>query len=251
MPSIIRFPETVKNTEVEILSLNFPGQEIVHVHGDNPAMGTTRDDFWNVATSMVYLSVGETMNIVSDSANDAAAGTGARTVEVSGLDNDYEPISETITMNGLTDVLTSLSYLRVLDIHTTTVGSTNSNQGIITATASSAATVQASMIVNDNHLLNGRHTIPANKIGIFLGFECDVGKGKELRMIICAGQGHGILETVHSSVLFQNTLFSSSLDVVLDEKTDILFRGSVDAGTIKATCGYNLLIRDKNQTRLP
>lgn len=53
------------------------------------------------------------VNIVSTSTNDTANGTGARTLVIEGLTTDYAPFTETITLNGTTNVNPSFDVLRI------------------------------------------------------------------------------------------------------------------------------------------
>lgn len=73
------------------------------------------------------------LEISSSSASDTSAGTGARTVSISGLDINYNPLTETITLTGQTAVNTVNSYLRVNSMKVLTVGSGATNAGVIYA----------------------------------------------------------------------------------------------------------------------
>lgn len=87
--------------------------------------------------------------IVSTSTDDdgSPAGTGARTVRVTGFTAAGVTSSETVTMDGTTPVNTSGSYLHITEIQVLTVGSGGTNAGIITATAASDSTISAAMSV--------------------------------------------------------------------------------------------------------
>lgn len=92
------------------------------------------------ATRVAKLTTHEKVNIVSTSALDTSAGTGARTLYLSGLDQEFKLKTETITMNGTTPVQTVNSYIHIRDCYNLTCGSTSVNQGnisFITATTSS------------------------------------------------------------------------------------------------------------------
>ena len=70
--------------------------------------------------------------IASTSANDTAAGTGARTLTIVGLDANFEPLTESnITLNGQTPVTTTNQFLRVNRLFVDDSGSTNANEGDI------------------------------------------------------------------------------------------------------------------------
>lgn len=82
-------------------------------------------------------------DIVSTSANDTAAGTGLRTVRIYGVTSSgFE--TEDKTMNGLTNVPTTKSYIDIYDIVPLTFGSGGTNAGVITATAAAPGTVTTS-----------------------------------------------------------------------------------------------------------
>ena len=69
-----------------------------------------------------YAQAAGVIKVSSGNVNDTSAGSGARTVSISGLDSTYTPISETITLNGQTAVNTTLSYIRVTGLSVLTVG---------------------------------------------------------------------------------------------------------------------------------
>ena len=66
-------------------------------------------------------------------------------------------------MNGTTDVTSSNSYLRVNNMVGLTVGSTNTNVGSVTATASSAATIQDEMDATEGVSQSSHYTVPLGK----------------------------------------------------------------------------------------
>lgn len=83
--------------------------------------------------------------VVSGSVNDASAGTGARTVQVTGYNSSRALVSETVTLNGTTPVNTSNSFSHITEMRVLTVGSGGVSAGIITATAATDSTVTSSI----------------------------------------------------------------------------------------------------------
>ena len=73
---------------------------------------STINDLWPVTGNLIHQIAASPIDIVSASANDTAAGSGARTLMVTGLDANFDQISETIALNGLTPVQTVNSYIR-------------------------------------------------------------------------------------------------------------------------------------------
>lgn len=136
----------------------------VSKYGFNSAIIDATEDVWSNGGVLSFLSSAETMNIASGDAADKGtptAGTGARTIEIFGVDANYIPISETVTLNGTTNVLTTNAFLRVNRMRVASVGSGGVNAGAITATASTAATVQASIPADSGSTFKCQYTVPA------------------------------------------------------------------------------------------
>lgn len=74
---------------------------------------------------------GVLMELVSDSVNDTAAGTGARTVTIAYLDANYVAASITLTMNGTTPVAVGVPILRINNMIHASAGSNEINVGNI------------------------------------------------------------------------------------------------------------------------
>lgn len=75
----------------------------------------------------------EPVVLTSDDADDTAAGTGAQTVRVYCIDEDWNEVLETVTMNGTTGATTTTSCRYVNRLAVLSSGSSNGNEGIITA----------------------------------------------------------------------------------------------------------------------
>ena len=76
-------------------------------------------------TSAVILSVAST------STSDTAAGTGARSVLIIGLDGNYNSLSEVVSLTGQVPSNTTNTFLRINDMLVQSAGSTESNEGHI------------------------------------------------------------------------------------------------------------------------
>lgn len=80
-----------------------------------------------------YQTAAGVVKISSGSINDDLGGTGCETALITGIDANNAIISETVTMDGQTEVLTTLSYLRVTNIQPLTFGAGGVSDGIIYA----------------------------------------------------------------------------------------------------------------------
>lgn len=79
-----------------------------------------------------YLSVPSQLQVSSISTSDVFVGSGARTVEIIGLDGAWLPITETVLLQGTTPVLTARSdWFRINTMQVLTAGSDGNNVGEI------------------------------------------------------------------------------------------------------------------------
>lgn len=146
-----------------------PGYTRVAIIGHNPSIGNgLAADVWEGGGDYPFLAAASALEVVSASASDTAAGTGARTVLVSGLDSGYNPISETVTLNGTTPVVTVNSYLRVNLFTTTASGSGKKNVGDLTLRVAGAGAVQAIARAGFGFARQGVYTVPTGAT-LYLG----------------------------------------------------------------------------------
>lgn len=147
----------------------------INIIGYNPSVSTTASNIWSGgATSYVQLTAGVAMEVLSGSANDTAAGTGARTIRVDGLLGtsgfEYTPFSETVTLAGVTPVpLTNTNVIAVNKTTVLTAGSGLQNAGKIDVRAVSGGAVKSAIQALDesrNESADFVFTIPAARYGI-------------------------------------------------------------------------------------
>jgi hypothetical protein len=116
------------------------------------------------ATTYNPQGVNAQRSIVSTSANDAAAGTGARTVTISYLNTSFQLLQDTVTLNGTTAVNTNATDIAFIEcIIVATCGSTGGNVGTLNlkvGTAGAGAT-WASIATQDNQTFYCHHYVPS------------------------------------------------------------------------------------------
>ena len=155
--------------ELQVARGQVGGHSVVTVSGYNPDVDTA----WEMITPIGDLSFPAAalqMTVSSSSASDTAAGTGARTVLISGLDANYAVITETVTLNGQTAVTTTNSFLRINNMLVTTAGTGLANAGIIyigsgAVTSGVPAVIYNVIAVGYNNATSSQYTIPAGYTG--------------------------------------------------------------------------------------
>lgn len=112
------------------------GASIFSSNGDYTSTGALTDFPVHEAGAVNISLTGVQLSFVSSSANDAAAGTGLRTLIMSYIEHStLSSKTEIITMNGTTPVLTVATNIRFVNSLTMlTAGSGEKNAGAITAT---------------------------------------------------------------------------------------------------------------------
>ena len=110
----------------------FKKMETFRKFGMNPDLDAGTEEVWPLGTVKTLPTSAAVISIVSDDAADTAAGTGGRTIHIRGLDANYNQIEETVTLNGLTPVVTTQLFLRVNFMWVVTAGSGQVNAGNIT-----------------------------------------------------------------------------------------------------------------------
>ena len=140
-----------------------PGATRVVLLGHNPDFdfSTQPEDIWEGGGVYPFLAAAATLAVSSASAADTAAGTGARTVLVSGLNSSYNTITETVTLNGTTPVNTVNQFLRVNLFTTVTSGSGGVNAGDLTLRVTGGGTIQSIARAGYGFGRSAIYTVPA------------------------------------------------------------------------------------------
>jgi hypothetical protein len=144
-----------------------PSYKEVYKFGSNAIVGNTLETIWEQGGLYAYPASASTMTVSSSNTNDTSAGTGARTVLISGLDASYNEASETIILDGQTAVTTTNSYIRMNRAVVLTAGSGADNAGVIyvgtgTVTSGVPANIFTTIIIGANQTLQAFWTVPAN-----------------------------------------------------------------------------------------
>lgn len=163
---MVRSPKKMQSHDfrIEVARNNVSGVKYVNKYGLNEDIDTTTapEDLWDGGGLWVPPTTARVHEITSTDAADTSAGTGARTIQVEGLNADWEEVNEVVTMNGVTPVDTAHSYQRVFRMYVLTSGTGDTNAGNISATAKTDATVTATITAGYGQTFMAVWTVPAN-----------------------------------------------------------------------------------------
>ena len=130
----------------------------VFISGNNPDIQLAEETVWYHGGIYSYPASAIQMKVSSD---DAAA---TCQVMINGLDANYLPINEIVTLTGQTAVTTTKSYIRIQNAYVL-ANATSGNIYIGTGTVTSGvpATVYERIFDGHNRTESGRYTVPAGR----------------------------------------------------------------------------------------
>lgn len=207
------------------------------------SIGTTERTVWDGAdnTNANVPALASQLKVSSSDANDTAAGTGARTVAVSGLDANYEQQSEVVTLAGQTPVTTSGTYIRCNRQLVETAGSGAANAGAISvytgdATAGvpdTAAQIYSIITAGKNQTLQCNYTMPADRAGFlrFFGVSSFGNSNAFATIRLLVRPFGGVWQTKDQLIVTRGAI-TVPMAQVIDPKSDLEIRAQASSGTI-------------------
>lgn len=249
----------LENLGLAIARGQVPGATYIFKYGKTQcAVANTEQDCWDNDSTYVYFDTAKTLGVSSSSANDTSAGTGARTITITGLDSNWDEITEVITMNGQTKVTTTNSFLRVYRARITTSGTLKINDGNIfiydnadTVTAgvnNTDSLTQAVMLAGEGTTLMALTTVPAGYTGYLVNGSASMRangtREAELDFYVRTNNGPWIeadnvfLGSSSTCVINKPYLVPQ----VLPEKTDIRVSVESDSTSTEVTASFTLIL---------
>jgi hypothetical protein len=125
------------------------------VFGYQPAVGTSDICVWENATAYVHPTTALNMIVESSSATDA----GTAQVLISGLDENHDPITELVTLDGTNHVITENSFLHINNVRIVSAAAGQiSNVGTITVSYN--GTTYAKILPSVGQTQMSQYTVP-------------------------------------------------------------------------------------------
>ena len=227
------------HTDLAIARGHTEGYTPIYKFGYNPDVNGTEETVWAQGGNYPWLDNAVTMFVSSSSANDASGGTGANTILIQGLDEDYNEIEETVVLNGQTQVATQLSYLRVYRAFVTLAGSSGTSGGTIYIGSSGASggvpngTVYANLGLG-NQTQIAAYTVPAGYTLYLDDINFTAGISQAGKVATCSfvsrAFGSNVFRTRFINVLQSNQLITKfEYPQPFTEKTDLECRVRTDS----------------------
>lgn len=226
----------------------------VSANGTNPTIdtGTVPEDMWTGGGLYPWMTAATSLEAVSDSAADTAAGTGLRVILLQGLDASYNEVSQAVILNGLTPVTITTPLFRINAAGNVSAGSGGVNAGTVLIRDAGGGTTRAIMPVGIGQLQQSQFTVPAgwqlqiNTILLAYNRVQNVARSASFAHFSRAATGFYRLSSelsVTNTNAFQLDLLPGPL---LPEKTDFCIRCTfvADNGS-NLSAGFNGVMRQR------
>ena len=242
---------TFEPFELQVARNQVVGHFSVLVSGFNATVGTSYETIWTESTVYAYPASAVAIKVSSSDANDTAAGTGARTVTVYGLDGSYNQINETVSLNGQTAVTTTATFLRVLHLMVNTAGSGGAAAGNIYAGVGAVTTGKPATVYGvytaDGGATACIYTVPAGYTGYIFDFLCSSGVSAVANAFTNIGLYNrplgGVFDNTIQGRCANGGAFAIPLNypLVFLEKTDLEVRASATTSS-SVSANFNILL---------
>lgn len=226
--------------ELQVSRGQIQGHKTVFKFGNNPDINGSLETIWSQGGIYAYPAAATVMKVSSSSNDDDVAGTGARTVTVSGLDANYNEVSETVELDGQTAVLTTTEFIRVNRAFVVTAGSGGTAAGTIyvgtgTVTTGVPDTIFAVISLGFNQTTMAIWTVPAGYTLYITGGTFSAASNNAAQYILgkfmfrpFGGVFRNAADITVNSNVFR---YEWDIPIALPEKTDIEARAIALSGS--------------------
>lgn len=200
---------------------NIWDSKALNIFGFNRTVGTAFETLWDDGGNYVFPSSALVMSAVSSSASDTM------NLLISGLDANYNEITETVTLAGTSAVQTTLSFLRInsavilsgSNVGNISISNGGTNYAYISATL---GTTQACI-----------YTVPAGHSVYLFRIDCTSGtnngqKYLTIRNLVCNDSGRK-LRVSEATFSTSQVSFDRQVPFKIEEKTDFSFEAKSSA----------------------
>jgi hypothetical protein len=231
----------LRNNYFSIAQGQIGGYSLVHVTGYNTDVDISSDETVWSAGGLYPWSVWDTTRVISV-VSTSTADQGS--VVVSGLDANYNAITEEINCTGTTPSVGSVQFKRV-NLALYKNGASN-NAGTITLTANSntVGVIQ----IGIGQTLNGIYTVPARHTAYIITGDFSVQKGEDAQVRFFIRPFGQSFRIAHIAEAYESTYrYDFLVPVAMPEKTDLDVHASlVETNNTRVTTNFSMILVDNN-----
>ena len=211
------------------------GISVIHKFGYNPdiANGSVPETIWSAGGLYPWSAFdsASTLTVVSTNASDTC------TLKISGLDENFYMFSETVTLNGTTNVTTARAFKRVYRM-------SYSDDAVGNITAKIGATTVAQVQAGKNQTLMAVYTVPAGYEAYLFAGDASVNKAHDAQIGFYARLPGESFKIAHMAEVYENSYrYDFVAPLRITEKTDLDVRVDVvENSNTRVTANFDLLL---------
>ena len=217
----------------------------VNKFGTNLDVDGSLETIWDGGGLYTYLTTAGVLTVTSTDAEDSVSGDGARTITIEGLDENYEPISETLIVGGAAG---TLEFFRVFRAFVASSGSSGTNEGTISI--SSGATTLAQIRTVGSPTSSGlgqtfmaQYTVCAGYTGYIYSWDVSTAKADGDIFLMKRGSNDNgtwrAQDTIHANVNDVERRYQ--FPIKIEEKTDIEVRALSGTNNMKCSSTFSIV----------
>lgn len=221
------------NNLMNIATGDADGKTVVFQYGNNANVAAADELIWDNSAAYVYMATAQKLGVFSASANDDTSGTGARTVQVWGVNSAYTATNEVITLAGTDTVFSTNTFARIWKAKVITAGSGGKNAAQITIGDSSLVDTTLCIIATgENVSKSAMFTVPTGKTFYLVGIVMSSAATKNNEISIIARPPSEVFSQFDSFDLYQETAeIVYPLVQMFEDSTDIEIRCNTVGGS--------------------
>lgn len=230
-----------------------PGYSFIEKFGENDDIDAANEEVvWDGGGDYTYQSSAQSVELVSDSASDTSAGSGAQEVIIEGLDGSYNLQSETVSTTGTTPVNLSNTYLRIFRAYVGDVGANEKNVGNITIRVQGGGDTMALILADRGQTNMAIYTIPNGFTGYLKKVYLTILRGNGTQAVavdanLCRRSPGQSWRSTHPIGLLNTGTGARSYEfpygIVCPAQMDIELRADSSANDTRVTGGFTIRLR--------
>jgi len=236
---------------INISAGSVSGTSYIEKFGMNVDVDANKETIWDGGDIYTYIATAETVAVTSTLGTDSATGTGARTVEIQGLNANHNLVYETLTVGGGAG---TQEFLRIFRARVVTAGTSGINEGTISITSSNTSTVLAQIGIDGSggnaagrgQTFMALYTVPAGKTAYLTQWTVGCGKQNTDAVATFLARPEGGAWNAKDIITVSATTYAKDYKIPLQftEKTDIEIRAYSTTNNSLVSSTFNLLIID-------
>lgn len=238
-------PKPGQDYLLEIAKGNVAGNTLLPIVSTSALIHSTYTDIWDIGGIQEYPTSAESLEIVSDNANDTVLGTGAQIIVIDGLDANYEPQIRVVLTNGTTPVPVPGDWIRTRIIFIGQGGSNKSNVGTIDLRLSGDGPKRQRIRPTQGQSFSSHLTAPLGTRIFALSVTAWTPKNEDVKIRAVSNLEDGTEFKDGEVTIYQGTsLLKIIAPLAFPEKLDVKLQAKSENENVLVTLSIDYLIED-------